>query len=697
MSNEKNDEGHNGETSGARDSAGGESARGGAEGSVTDATAAPKVHLLDIGKGKAHKYGDCVLCQFGDVSVLIDGGHRGDEELVLGQLKRLLGQTSPVTVSLIVVSHPHDDHIGCLPSLVAQGELKAEWALVCDPQYRWGREGDSDGDLADRNPRARGLAEAVFEHDRSDWEDEDLAGFVDSVANLETRYRRMLSNLEADGTTVVRHATAEDAAKEEELLAAFAPVGLEVFGPSLEELEECFRLLTEGRGDSLDSLDSDADLDLNSSAAVANVYRALVSGDLTDAVPRNRGAINLQSLVVHFKPEGRGMIFGGDMQFADPQVDSDLLHEGMRQLRQRIRDRAPYAFVKISHHGSDNAFSADIMKDYGDTKLYGICCGDYLEGHHPHPAVLDLLNKNRRDIDWVRTDRNGLVSITFGPDGPRLRLTRGRKDDPTKPTGDTDTDVSVRLTDAAPPPLTPPAPPEGSPADGSPNRFSATFPPNTRRLSVVLELDPLPAQTPATGEAAPREVTVVADADSGPTDSEVHDAGDTPPEELTPNSADDVESEPGSADFRFTDADCNVPWRVARSLLRLREQVNRRAPRRNKASDGTIGDARHCQRTSDHNPWVRDGSVGVVTALDITHDRRGGCDANTIAEAIRASRDPRVKYIIWNRRIANSAAIGGTLPWVWRPYNGQNPHTSHVHISVKPDKGNYDSTADWSI
>jgi hypothetical protein len=177
----------------------------------------------------------------------------------------------------------------------------------------------------------------------------------------------------------------------------------------------------------------------------------------------------------------------------------------------------------------------------------------------------------------------------------------------------------------------------------------------------------------------------------------VYESGDFPPDELTPNSADDIESEPGAAEFLNIDADCNVQWRVAKSLLTLRDQVNRRAPNRNKASDGTIGDAAHCQRTSDHNPWVRDGSRGVVTALDITHDRSGGCDANTIAESIRSSRDSRVKYIIWNRRIANSAAIGGSEPWKWRPYSGSNPHTRHVHISVKPDKASYDSRDTWAI
>ena len=60
----------------------GGTARGRAEEGVTDAASDIKVHLLDIGSGDKHQYGDCVLCHFGGTSVLIDGGHRGDEGLV---------------------------------------------------------------------------------------------------------------------------------------------------------------------------------------------------------------------------------------------------------------------------------------------------------------------------------------------------------------------------------------------------------------------------------------------------------------------------------------------------------------------------------------------------------------------------------------------------------------------------------------
>ena len=184
--------------------------------------------------------------------------------------------------------------------------------------------------------------------------------------------------------------------------------------------------------------------------------------------------------------------------------------------------------------------------------------------------------------------------------------------------------------------------------------------------------------------------------------SQVHEAEDIPPEEQTRNVDDDFDAE-REAEGMLEGAEAEmevaalVPWRVAKSLLTLRDQVNRKAPSRNKANDGTIGDAAHASRTSDHNPWVTDGGVGVVTAMDITHDPAHGCDAGALAEAIRSSQDARVKYVIWNRRIANPLPIGGQPPWAWRPYTGANPHNHHVHVSVKSEKDSYDSVAAWPV
>lgn len=140
-----------------------------------------------------------------------------------------------------------------------------------------------------------------------------------------------------------------------------------------------------------------------------------------------------------------------------------------------------------------------------------------------------------------------------------------------------------------------------------------------------------------------------------------------------------------------------MTWRLAKSLEVLREQVNTKYPTRSKSSDGTIGDAAHASRDSDHNPWVKDGKVGVVTALDITNDPVHGVVSEDIAEAIRLSKDPRVKYIISNKKIAASYNVHGEKAWVWRKYSGANPHNKHCHISVLPEKAKYDSTAPWKI
>jgi len=446
-----------------------------------DTTASFKIHLLDLGRGSSHQYGDCVLCQFGNISVLIDGGHSNDAEIILPQLQQVLNQ-SPVQVSLIITTHPHDDHIGCLPKLVADGQLTADWALLTDPQYRWGNPGDTDARFALQPGRMRSVAEAVLEHDRSDMPDDELTPFIDNLGNLETRYRMMIDRLRNQGTRVVLHG--ED---ETELLAAFTGIGLKVIGPTREHLEECARLVRESSDDSFEELDQLFAVD--SPVDVATIYRSMVAAP-TDAVPRNRGAMNLQSIVTSFRFNGQRVLFGGDMQFSDPQVDSQLLHDGVTRMRQDISADAPYAFVKLSHHGSDNGFSAEILGELGDTKLYGICLGD-ARGHHPHPDILELLNENRQRIDWVRTDRNGLVTITIRADGALPpQLTHGNIDDATPNTvDDTDFFISETL-----------APTDSLGTNGNKTfvetsgsaaaEIFARVPPNAARVSISVDLTP---------------------------------------------------------------------------------------------------------------------------------------------------------------------------------------------------------------
>jgi hypothetical protein len=116
----------------------------------------------------------------------------------------------------------------------------------------------------------------------------------------------------------------------------------------------------------------------------------------------------------------------------------------------------------------------------------------------------------------------------------------------------------------------------------------------------------------------------------------------------------------------------------------LRDQINKRWPKRSKRSDGWIGDAAHQARKSDHNPdrW------GWVHAIDVDHNmgpagpaRQGG-DAQRLADQLiqlaREGKDMgRLKYVIYNNKIAS-----GTYKnqfWTWRP--GNWGHTRHIHIS----------------
>lgn len=130
-----------------------------------------------------------------------------------------------------------------------------------------------------------------------------------------------------------------------------------------------------------------------------------------------------------------------------------------------------------------------------------------------------------------------------------------------------------------------------------------------------------------------------------------------------------------------------MSWYLAPSLARLRSQVDRRWPNRSKVSDGSIGDAAHTTRASDHNP---DPKTGVVRALDITTPQTA--QGKQIGEAILAAtwQDPRTFYVIWRRKIYYR---GETKP---RAYNGLNAHQNHIHVSIDRKKKSAETdTTNW--
>jgi hypothetical protein len=117
------------------------------------------------------------------------------------------------------------------------------------------------------------------------------------------------------------------------------------------------------------------------------------------------------------------------------------------------------------------------------------------------------------------------------------------------------------------------------------------------------------------------------------------------------------------------------PWRTATAITTLGKQIER-LRRGTYPVDGTVASKAHdfANPNSDHRP----DEGGVVRAID------WGGDAELLAEmaeAIRLSKDSRVKYVIHRRRLFSSYPKHGYAPFVWRPYSG-TPHATHVHLSV---------------
>lgn len=130
-----------------------------------------------------------------------------------------------------------------------------------------------------------------------------------------------------------------------------------------------------------------------------------------------------------------------------------------------------------------------------------------------------------------------------------------------------------------------------------------------------------------------------------------------------------------------------MAWRLANSLVTLRNQVDSLYPNRNKASDGTIGDASHAAVKSEHNP----NDAGVVTAIDITQDPGSGADMQKLADQLIASGDNRIWYIIFNRRIWERGEG-------WSAYSGtSDPHTNHLHLSTNQSASLYDDGRQWNL
>mgnify|MGYP003401716888 CR=1 FL=1 len=149
-------------------------------------------------------------------------------------------------------------------------------------------------------------------------------------------------------------------------------------------------------------------------------------------------------------------------------------------------------------------------------------------------------------------------------------------------------------------------------------------------------------------------------------------------------------------------------WVLIPCLVTLRDEFNRLAPGRDKGADGSIGDTAHTS-SSDHTPdedsdVLRDHDAdhkNEVHALDI--DSSGPWPEpfdHVIARLVARERVEynsatvvgRLKYVIWDRRIASRS-----WGWTWRDYTEDDPHINHAHFSARYTTAQEADTRPWGV
>lgn len=145
-------------------------------------------------------------------------------------------------------------------------------------------------------------------------------------------------------------------------------------------------------------------------------------------------------------------------------------------------------------------------------------------------------------------------------------------------------------------------------------------------------------------------------------------------------------------------------WHLAGALVSLKRGVDAHWPKRDKDSDGGIGDKLHRAKgsASDHNPWLHN----TVRAYDFDVD---GINEKWLAEQLRqaglrgdrrlAGRTGDVSdngYVIYFDTDAGRALITSPDFSRWVEFDGA-PHKTALHVSVTRDPAGYEDAAPWAF
>ncbi len=370
-----------------------------------DAAAKGVYHFLDVG---GVKYGECTLVEFGDLRVLIDGSHVQDFRGQTGyksipdQLAAIFKSPPPHDVALVVVTHCHADHVGCLPELIANDIVRPRFALLTDPQLGFGRLNNTGVPPTDAAHPDALLAALLREEDATDLNDAELAEFIDAVASVESRYAKFVQDLKDRGVDVTFH---RGRPLKPELATLLKPTNITLLGPSTDQLLRCAEQIATTNKEAEDAIRA---LPLSDTSDIATLYRSIIADSSSGDVQNPRGnGMNCQSITFAFGPPGARALLAGDMQFAEPgvkQMDGEIA-----KLRRAAIANGPYTLFKTTHHTSHNGQDDAFLNDIGSPPLI-VHSGGIRDTSHPYPSVLQML-KARSGIFFARTDHNGAITV----------------------------------------------------------------------------------------------------------------------------------------------------------------------------------------------------------------------------------------------------------------------------------------------
>jgi hypothetical protein len=384
-------------------------------------------------------FGDCFLVSFGAAAkarhVLIDfGAHMHGEIGTMDQIMENLESATGKKLELIVASHAHRDHIsgfGKFADRFAEFKIGEVWLPWTD--------NPDDKDAAALEKKHLALYDTLDKHLRvalnASEADPEYAAALHALSNLRGngRAKAELARGFGTGAKVSYLKAGASIPKVGEAIGLSA----EIFGPPKEQ--EFFsrmdppadqRFLT-APNDMSGAIKPFPNLEIREGEpdykAICDEAQPLVAvddlaklHDLSEA-PAGRLALALDSvrnntsLVILFRYRGKSLLFPGDAQWGNWQ--SWIGTDAARQLLGELD------FLKLAHHGSENATPVDVVHALRDAGLAAMVSTQVL----PFPTIprLPLIEELQKHCLGNLAIRSDWIEVADAPKLARPKLPKG--------------------------------------------------------------------------------------------------------------------------------------------------------------------------------------------------------------------------------------------------------------------------------